>query len=181
MNYQKYFLFFLTFVCFLFTSIRSQVFKTQDVALSEVFWDADTVIRKTLFLNSEQLEKLQKISKSKFDSRIITYYTGLKNGEELGIAFFEAQIVRTKKAIIIIMISPQKTIKHLEVLAFLEPREYLPSSKWFDLFSNKSLTLKLWPGEDIHAVTGATLSVQAFTLCARRALATYQLLAEKRE
>jgi len=92
------------FVCFLFTSIRSQVFKTQDVALSEVFWDADTVIRKTLFLNSEQLEQLQKISKSKFDSRIITYYAGLKNGEELGIAFFEAQIVRTKKAIIIIMI-----------------------------------------------------------------------------
>ncbi len=105
MNYQKYFLFFLTFVCFLFTSIRSQVFKTQDVALNEVFSDADTVIRKTLFLNSEQLEKLQKISKSKFDSRIITYYSGLKNGEELGVAFFEAQIVRTRKAIIILSIA----------------------------------------------------------------------------
>jgi Na+-translocating ferredoxin:NAD+ oxidoreductase RnfG subunit len=151
------------------------------VALEEVFANADTVLRKTLFLESDEVERLQKMSKSKLDSRITTYYIGLKDGEELGIAFFEASIVRTKKAIILVVISPEKTIKHLEVLAFFEPKEYLPSSKWFELFGNKLLTTNLWPGKDIHAVTGATLSVQAFTLCVRRALATYQLLAEKKE
>lgn len=157
-------------------SMTAQVFKTQEEALTEAFASADTVIRSTLFLDSAQLETLQNMSKSKFHSKIITYYMGMEGEKVLGFAFFETQVVRTKKAVIMVTVSPDRAIKSVEVLAFMEPLDYLPSANWFELFRGKTLTPGLWPGKEIHAVTGATLSVRAFTLCVRRALAVQQFI-----
>ncbi|NIV03248.1 MAG: FMN-binding protein [Calditrichae bacterium] len=163
------------------TLANGQVFKTQDEALGETFANADTVLRKTLFLENEGLQKLQEMSHSKFTSSIITYYQGIKNDSIVGHAFFEDQIVRTKKAIIMVVVAPDHRVKQVEVLAFFEPQDYLPIEKWFELFEGKTLTEALLPGRQIHAITGATLSVRAFTYAVRRALAIHEFLEKGNE
>ncbi len=160
------------------SAIDANVFKTQDEALEEAFAKADTVIRKTLFLSEEEVNQLEELSKSKFNSAIITYYFGMKGGDTLGYAFFEDRIVRTKKTVVMIVISPEGIIEKVEVLAFMEPLDYLPIEKWFDLFINQTLSKDLWPGRSIHAITGATLSVRTFAFCARRSLAIHNYLKE---
>ncbi|KAA3658259.1 MAG: FMN-binding protein [Calditrichaeota bacterium] len=156
--------------------VLAQVFKTQEQALSETFSVADTVIRKTVFLDKTQRKKLEALSKSKFNSRIISYYRGCKDSTVLGTAFFDAQIVRTKKAILQVVVSPDGRVVKVEVLAFLEPQDYLPIERWFTLFEGRKLTTDLWPGKAVHAVSGATLSVQSFTGVVRRALALHQFI-----
>ncbi len=141
-----------------------------------LFSSADTVIRKTIFLDDDQIGILQDKSRSQFTSQVIAYYIGLKDGSPVGYAFFEDQIVRTKKTIAMIVLTPEGTVKNVEVLAFYEPEDYLPIERWFALFFGKKLTANLWPGKQIHAVTGATLSVHSFTLCTRRALAVFELI-----
>lgn len=157
----------------------AQVIKSQEQALKEAFAAADTVLRHTLFLDAEQLEKVQANSRSKFDSRVITYYVGKQNGQVVGYAFFEKEIVRTKETIVMVRVTPDGAIAQVEALAFMEPMDYMPAPRWFGLFDTRRLTPDLWPSKEIHMITGATLSVRAFTMCARRALATYQLIGER--
>ena len=162
------------------SSAEAQVFKTQEAALQEAFAGADTVIRQTVFLDDAEVAALQEKSRSEFTSRVISYYSGFKDGKLLGCAFFEDQVVRTKKTIVMVVVNPDATVNYMEALAFYEPQDYLPILRWFDLFKEKNLSPELWPGRQIHAVTGATLSVRTFTLCVRRALALYEFIKEVR-
>ncbi len=155
---------------------NAQVFKTQEEALQEAFATADTVLRQTVFLDDTEVEWLQKKSRSQFSSQVISYYVGIKNGTPTDYAFFEDQIVRTKKAIAMVLVTPGGTVKNVEVLAFYEPQDYLPIKRWFELFWGKELSANLWPGKEIHAVTGATLSVRSFTMSTRRALALFEFI-----
>lgn len=159
--------------------LPGQVFKSREAALQEVFADADTVLRETLFLEDAQVAAIQEKSKTPLNSAIIIYYLGLKEGQPLRYAFFDDPVVRTKKAVVMVVVSPAHTIERIEVLAFYEPQDYLPIPKWFDLFKGRSLDGQLLPGKGIPAVTGATLSVRAFTGLARRALAIQELVGKE--
>ncbi len=156
--------------------LYSQLLKTQEEALKEVFADADTVIRRTLFLDKEQVEYVEKKSRSKVESRVVSYYVGLKDGKPFATAFFERQIVRSKPAIVMVVVNPDSSLRLMEPLAFYEPADYLLAASWFHRFQNSRLSTELWPGKKIDAVSGATLSVRAFTLMARRALAYFELI-----
>ncbi len=158
---------------------RTQVFITQTEALRLAFIDADTVLRKTLFLSKDQKRSLEKKARALFASRIISYYVGLKAGKVVGYAFFEKQIVRTKPTIMMVVITPEGKVQSVEVLAFYEPRDYLLAPGWFRRFHGKTLSPDLWPGRGVDAITGATLSVRAFSLMVRRALALFELIGDQ--
>jgi len=156
-----------------------QVFKTQQIALRDAFAQCDTVVRKTLFLTEEQVTQIQKLAKSKIDSKLVSYYVGIKNDSTCGYAFFESDIVRTKKATIMVVVNPDGTVRNLEMLAFYEPQDYLPTQNWFKLFTGKFLTDNLWPKRSIDAVSGATLTVRSVTLGLRKILAIYKTALSK--
>jgi len=156
-------------------SASAKVFKNQRDALSEVFADCDTVIRNTLFLTDEQVEQVQQRAGVKVASKIASYYTGVKGDSAVGFAFFETNIVRTKTETIMVVISPDARVLSVEMLAFYEPQDYLPTPNWFHLFIGKFLNNSLWPKRDIHAVTGATLTVRSVTRGVRKQLAIYEV------
>jgi Na+-translocating ferredoxin:NAD+ oxidoreductase RnfG subunit len=160
------------------TGLQAQVFKSQEVALKETFAEADTVIRETLFLDETQLQQIEAKAKMPLSSAIITYYVGYRAGKPYRYVFFEDQVVRTKKAVLLVAISASAQIEKVEVLAFYEPLDYLPISRWFNLFTGKTLADAIMPGNDIDGVTGATLSVRAFAGVARRALAVLNYILE---
>ncbi|MGH7597822.1 MAG: FMN-binding protein [bacterium] len=158
----------------------SQVFMKQEEALRRAFPQAEKIERHTLFLTDEQIAEIQKSARSKVESKIVVYYRATQGGEILGFACFETMIVRTKPATIMAVIKPDSTLQMVEILAFHEPRDYLPAPRWLTLFRNRILNEALWPKRDIHHISGATLSVQAITLAVRRLLATH-IVAVSRE
>lgn len=158
-----------------------QVFKTQKEALQQAFPESDSITRKVIFLTKEQVNEIQKLAKAKVKSKVVTYYIGSKANKVIGYAFFETNIVRTKPETFMVVINPDSTIKYVDILAFYEPLDYLPTGHWFDLFKKKILNHNLWPKRDIHNITGATLTVQAVTQGVRKMLAIYQIAVPKEE
>jgi hypothetical protein len=157
----------------------SQVFMKQEEALRLTFPQADKIERRTLFLTNEQVTEIQKLARSKLESKIVIYYRATQPGRILNCAFFETTIVRTKPATVMVVINPDSSLRLVKILSFYEPQDYLPGSRWFALFQNRFLTDGLWPSRDIHHISGATLSVQAITLTVRRLLATYVVAISK--
>ena len=160
-------------------SSHAQVFKTQKKALQEAFPNSDSIERKTLFLTDEQVNQIQRLAKAKLESKIVTFYVGETADSITGYAFFETNIVRTKPETFMVVSDKKARVKYVEVLAFYEPLDYLPTSNWFALFADKILSDKLWPKRDIHNITGATLSVQAITQGVRKMLAIYEVAIAK--
>lgn len=159
----------------------ARVYFTREDALSMAFPGASSIEKKTLFLSLEEQKRIEESAKVKLDSRMVTFYLGKNNGKVIGYAYLGSQIIRTKYAVFMVVINPDKTVKSVYVLAFYEPEEYLPSQKWLLQFSEKILDDRLWPKRDIHAVTGATMSVYSITREVRKALAIFQVMIIKGE
>lgn len=158
---------------------EGKAYKTKDAALQEVFPDADAVEKINVFLEKEEQKKIEAIAKSKLESRIFTFYAGRKENIIVGYAVFGSHVVRTKQEVYMVVINPDSSIRQVEILAFYEPEEYLPSKRWFKKFAGKILSDELWPRRGIIAVTGATLSVNGITQEVRKVLAVFKIMVIK--
>ena len=65
------------------------------------------------------------------------------------------------------------------MLAFLEPRQYLPPARWFGQLIGKELGPALSLDGEVRNLAGATLSARASVRSARRALALQRVLGER--
>jgi Na+-translocating ferredoxin:NAD+ oxidoreductase RnfG subunit len=157
----------------------AKVFHSRDEALSLAFPDADRVDSAVHVLTEQQVERIQHLSRTALDSRLVKLYTGIKNERVLGYAVIDIHNVRTLPEAFMIVLDPQGDVRSLRVLAFHEPLEYQPTDRWYGQFKQKSLAAPLRVGGDIHGVVGATLSARATTRGVRRALAYYEVLVQK--
>ncbi|MBI3584144.1 MAG: FMN-binding protein [Nitrospinae bacterium] len=161
------------------SSSEAKVYLTKDDALKKAFPDA-VIERKTLFLSDDDVKRVESISGVKVESKILTYYIAMENGGVIGYAFFGSHIVRTKPEIYTTVINPDGSIKYVEILAFYEPEEYLPTKRWFDQFGGKVLDDNLWTKRGISAVTGATLSANSITQEVRKTLSVFKIMILKK-
>lgn len=168
------------FSCALMASATSaQVFLTKEQALKQAFSSATSIERKVVFLTDEQVKKIEAKAKAKVDSKVLTYYVGMTDSGPAGYAFFETHTVRTMPATYMVVIAPDGSINHVEILAFYEPEDYLPSQRWLNLFHTKTLDDDLWLKRGIRSISGATLSAQSIVEGTRRILATYHVAVAK--
>ena len=165
------------FVCALpLAAANAKVFYSRSEALDLAFPDADRVEDETLVLADEQVERIESLSHSDLDSKLVRIYTGFKSGELLGYAFIDVHNVRTLPEAFLVVLSPAGEVQTLRLLAFHEPLEYKPNDRWYAQFEHKSAADPLRLGGDVHGIVGATLSAQATTRGVRRALALYQVV-----
>ena len=128
----------LIFICVLTVTLIyssplvAKVYHTRDSALKNAFSDADTIEKKTLFLDDEDVKKIEALAKVKLDTKIFTFYIGKKKEAVLGYVIFGSHVIRTKPEVYMVVINPDASIKFVEILAFYEPEEYLPIKKWFE-------------------------------------------------
>ena len=155
---------------------QAKVFYSRAEALELAFPEADRVLDETILLDDEQLERVQKIARSDFESRIVRVYRGFREEKLLGYAFIDVFNVRTLSEALLVVLSPQGTVRALRVLAFHEPLEYMPTARWYEQFEDASLDRALRVGRDVHGVVGATLSARATTRAVRRALAFFEVV-----
>jgi Na+-translocating ferredoxin:NAD+ oxidoreductase RnfG subunit len=154
----------------------AKVFYSQEEALKLAFPDADRVEKETHILSAAQSGRIEKLARSSIGSRLITIYTGWKDGVRIGYAHIDVHTVRTQPEGFMVVLDPQGEVRSLRVLAFYEPLEYMPAERWYGQFNGKTLAEKLRVDRDIHGVVGATLSARAAADGVRRALAYYDVL-----
>jgi Na+-translocating ferredoxin:NAD+ oxidoreductase subunit G len=153
---------------------------SRDEALKLAFPNAE-VRQSMIFLTKEEQDEASKLAGVPIESGLVARYDALKDQKSIGRAYLDTHIVRTKKESLLIVLSDDGKIQRLEVVAFQEPPEYLPSEKWYEQFEGKSLDPDLRLKKDIHPVTGASLTAQAATDASRRALAIDQVLQKRKK
>ena len=170
----RFFTLLLLFYLSLTSYVVPQLLMTQEDALKSIFPDSQKVTRHTIFLEDDQVEKIQNLARFKLESKIVSYYTDAdgKNAPT-AFVFFEKSTVRTKDAIFMVVLNPDGTTRLIKMLAFYEPFDYMPIPRWFKLFNNREFDSSLWPDRGIDTITGATLTVHAVTFGVRKILATY--------
>lgn len=170
----------------LVTTAEGQVRLSQEEALRVAFPQPATIVRRTAFLSDQDLERAGQLAGPgvSVDHRVISYYVGTLDGEAVGVAYFDAHRVRTLPEVLMIVVSPEARIRHIEVLKFSEPPEYLPPDGWLAQFEGRRLDRQLSLKGAVVNITGASLTSRAVTDASRRVLALHQIidpLAEHRE
>ncbi|HEY4643312.1 MAG TPA: FMN-binding protein [Bacteroidota bacterium] len=155
------------------SEVFGQVFLSQQEALRLAFPTASTLERETVFLTDPQVRAIESKSRSRVESRVVTYYVAKDSSAVLGYAFFDRQTVRTMPATYMAVVAPDTSIQRVEILAFEEPEDYLPPWRWLSQFDGKSLNDELWVKRDIPNLSGATISAYTITAGLRRILATF--------
>jgi len=171
----------LLFAAFVAVNAKAKVFYSQSEALELAFPEAEEVASNTFILDDDQVERIESLAKCELDSKLVKIYTGMREGEVLGYALIDVHNVRTLPEAFMIVLSPTGEVRSLRVLAFHEPLEYKPTSRWYRQFDNRSIEAPLRIGGDIHGVVGATLSAHATTRGVRRALAYYEVLLQSED
>ena len=161
------------------TAAQAKVFFSRTEALQLAFPDADRVESATYVLSDGQATRIEKLSKSALDSKLVEIYTGFRGDSVAGYAVIDIHNVRTLPEAFMVVLNPTGEVKSLRVLAFHEPLDYLPADRWYAQFDNKSLAEPLRVGGDVHGVVGATLSARATARGVRRVLALYEVLIER--
>lgn len=153
-----------------FTMADAQVLG-DPLALTQRAFNARSVDTHNLILNDEQMAQLSKASLQKIETKLYRIYVAKNGSQSLGYGVLMNKKVRTKTAIALYLIGADGIIKSIEIVAFNEPMEYLPTKTWLEVFDRKSAASTLRLNQDIPTTTGATLSARAITDGARAALA----------
>jgi Na+-translocating ferredoxin:NAD+ oxidoreductase subunit G len=153
---------------------------TRDEALQAAYPGAE-IKSSMVFLTEAEVKQASQIAGSQIPSALIATFQAVKNGQVVGRAYLDTHVVRTKKESLIIMLDAEGKLKRVEVVAFLEPPEYMPPDVWYRQFDGKTLNDNLRIQKDIHPVTGATLTANATVSAVRRATAIDQILRTKQK
>jgi len=153
---------------------------SRDEALKLAFPGAE-IRQSMIFLTKDEQNEASKLAGVPIESGLVARYDALKDQKPAGRAYLDTHIVRTKKESLLIVLSDDGKIRRIEIVAFQEPPEYLPSEKWYEQFEGKSLDPELRLKKEIHPVTGATLTAQASTDASRRVLAIDQILQKRKK
>ncbi|MEW5792334.1 MAG: FMN-binding protein [Pseudomonadota bacterium] len=156
--------------------LYATVFYSKEEALKLAFPNADNVETRNFFLKPEDVQRIEGLAQSKLNSKLVTFHVGKSGDKLLGYAIIDAHTVRTKPEVLLVVLNSEGQVRKVQVLAFHEPEEYLPSQRWYQQFVGKVLTPDLQLKREIHAVSGATLSARAATASVRKTLALYQVL-----
>jgi transcriptional regulator of nitric oxide reductase len=162
-----------------FRPAEAVVLYSKNEALRLIFPEADSIEPEAVFLNAEQVARIEKLARSQLESPLLTVHVGRKGDETLGYAFLDIHTVRTQPEALFVVLTPQGTVDSVLIVAFHEPQGYMPSERWQAQFPGKTLTPDLQVRRGIAPISGATLSAHAMTDAVRRALAVYQVALQK--
>jgi hypothetical protein len=145
-------------------------------ALTQHAFSSKSVEVENIILTDAQMTQLSKLSMQKIDSKLYRIYLAKNDAKTVGYGVLMNKKVRTKTAIALYLIDVSSKIKTIEIVAFNEPIEYLPSATWLNVFDGKTLDNPLKLNQDIPTTTGATLSARSISDGARTALALLEVV-----
>lgn len=175
------------FACLLVLASRSDAFATRGAGGREFLTVEDALAisfpnceirRDTRYLTKSQVARVAQLAGTELDSAIARPWIATRDGKVFGTAYLDTHKVRSLKETLYVVVDSRGRIARMEVLAFAEPKEYLPRAPWYEAFHDRALDDELRVKRGIRPVTGASLTVSATTDAARRVLALHQVLGE---
>lgn len=148
---------------------------TREEALEAAFPSA-SIRSERIFLTEQQRQQAEALAQVEIPSPLIARYSAYRNGKEIGCAYADTHVVRTKKETLLIFLDESGKVRRIEVTAFLEPQEYIAPARWYEQFRDKSLSPDLSLQRAIRPVAGATLTAIVTNRAVRRVLAIDQVL-----
>lgn len=152
---------------------------TREEALAAVYPGA-TVRPDTVFLTPAQQKQVLMRADTDVATALVARYVATKDGKEIGRAYVDTHIVRTKKESLLISLDAIGRVLRIDVTAFQEPPEYQAPDAWLRQFRGRELDDDLVVNRAIRPIAGATLTARAATNAVRRVLAIDAVL-ERRE
>lgn len=152
-----------------------KIFYSKNEALELAFGKAAQVEMLSLFPDPNQAAEIQKIAKVTLDSGLFSFYVGKAEGKLLGYAAIETNTVRTKPETLMIVLTPEGSLRNVYTLAFHEPPEYQPPERWYSLLANRALE-DMDFNKGVQGIAGATLSTRSAVTSVRKVMAMYQIL-----
>jgi len=156
----------------------AQVLMTQDEALRLAFPEPARIERRTAYLEEATLDSVRVLAGEgvRVERSVVPHYVGLRDGEPLGVAYFDVHRVRTLPEVLMVVVSPGGRVQRLEVVKFQEPPEYRAPEGWLEQIVGRELSPGLSLRGAVVNITGATLTARAVTDAARRVLAYHALI-----
>jgi hypothetical protein len=151
------------------------IFYSKNEAMVLAFGEDAQVETLSLFPDDQQITTIQQEAKVKLDSGLFTFYVGKQKDKILGYAAIESITVRTKPETLMIVLTPEGSVRNVFTLAFHEPPEYQPPERWFDQLIGKPLE-EMDFSKGIQGVAGATLSTRAAISSVRKTLSVYRTM-----
>ncbi|MDF1879640.1 FMN-binding protein [Sulfurimonas sp. SAG-AH-194-C20] len=165
----------LTLIFLLFHSLHAQVLISPLDAMHEHYGETATISKKNILLSNKKFKNIQADAKAKLDTKIYRIYTAKQGTEVLGYGILINRKVRSQNAVVLYVIA-NDILKDIEIIAFNETHEYLPSKKWNQQFHNTPTDKLLHLKKEIPSISGATMSVRSITDSSRIAFAIYNAL-----
>ena len=149
-------------------------------ALTRAFPAPAVTSRQTLYLDERQAEEIARAAGSELPTRVITCYEARSGADAgalvIGWACLDTHVVRTLPETLMVVVDTDLEIRHVDVLAFKEPRDYLLPRRWLDQLRGQRLDEELALKRGLHVMSGATISARSATRAARRVLALVEQL-----
>lgn len=155
---------------------RAKVFASQKQALSEAFPGATRIERRTFILSRDQAERIEALTGRPVEAKVVVIHVAHQGDRVIGFGEIAVHKVRTQPEAMLIVLSPDGTVRSVRIIAFHEPLDYLPTDRWYAQLAGKKKGDRLDLGRDVHGVVGATLSAQAAVDAVRRTLAYWEVL-----
>lgn len=134
------------------------------------------IVRSTYYLTEGQVKRATELAGEALQSAVVVRYTATLDGKLVGVAYVDTHRVRTMGETILVVVDPRDHVGRVELVAFAEPREYIPGKPWYGQFRGRKLDPALSLKGEIRGVTGASLTAGATTRAVRRVLAVHQVL-----
>jgi len=157
----------------------AEVFYARDEALALAFPGNTSVEARTAFLTSEQVAAVERRMGTGLESHLFHYYVGRRDGVVTGYAVIETHVVRTLPETFLVVLTPEGVVERVTLLAFYEPREYMPSKRWISQFDGRASDAGWRLGHDIHGISGATLTATAVPRALQKILLFYDLVMQQ--
>jgi Na+-translocating ferredoxin:NAD+ oxidoreductase RnfG subunit len=145
-------------------------------AMKQSYGVDSKIIEESIILSGAEAKKVQDASQVKLGTKIFKVFKAVEDSKTLGYGVLINRKIRSKNGVVLYMISPESVLKGIEVIAFNEPMEYVPSKKWISQFENVDTKTPLALSKDIPTITGATLSAKSFVDGSRVAFSIYNEL-----
>lgn len=154
---------------------NAKIFYSKNEAMELAFGKGTPVETLPLFPDQTQVNEIQRIAKVTLDSGLFTFYVGKVDGKVTGYAAIETNTVRTKPETLMVVLTPDGSLRDVFTLAFHEPPEYQPPERWYSLLANKALE-ELDFNKGVQGISGATLSTRSAINSVRKVMTFYQIL-----
>ena len=153
---------------------------SREEALAEAFPGA-AIDGDRVYLSDAQAERIADLSRGDVNTKIIARYVATRGATVVGRAYVDTHVVRTKRASLLISLEADGRVRRIDVTAFLEPPEYIPSERWRNQYLEKPLDDDLAIQRAIRPIAGATLTTRSVNEAVRRILALDRVLQDGAE